>query len=67
MTSGLLNEPVQDDLDWSIETDMFKRKMARHDAKVDLWEDNNAKGYSLVLQHCPYELEAELCETKKSG
>ena len=36
MSEGFLNEPVQDDLDWSIETDGYRRKMARHEAQVDL-------------------------------
>ena len=27
MTAGVLNEPVDNDYDWSIETDTFKRKM----------------------------------------
>ena len=60
MSAGTLNEPVKDDFDWSIETDGYKRKITRHEAQADLWEDNNAKGYSLVLQHCPDELETEL-------
>ena len=36
MSQGLLNEPVQDDFDWSIETDGYKRKMERYEAQVDL-------------------------------
>ena len=60
MSGGTLNEPIKDDFDWSIETDGYKRKTARHEAQIDLWADNNAKGYSLVLQHCPDKLETEL-------
>ena len=41
-------------------TDEYKRKIASHEAQVDLCADNNAKGYSLVLQHCLGELETEL-------
>ena len=60
MSGGTLNEPIKDNFDWSIETDGYKQKIARHEAQVDLWADNNAKGYLLVLQHCPDKLEAEL-------
>ena len=59
MSGCTRNDPIKD-FDWSIETDRYKRKIARHEAQVDLWADNNAKGYSLVLQHCPDELETEL-------
>ena len=34
--------------------------MRKHEAAVESWEENNLKGYSLVLEHCPNELEAEL-------
>ena len=44
MSAGKLNEPIKDDFDWSIETDGYKRQIARHEAQVDLWADNNAKG-----------------------
>ena len=60
MSEGKLNEPIKDDFDWSIKTDGYKRQIARHEAQVDLWADNNAIGYSLVLQNCPDELETEL-------
>ena len=60
MLEGTLNVPIKDNFGWSIETDQYKRKIAKHEAQVDLWADNNAKGYSLVLQHCPDDLETEL-------
>ena len=53
MSSGKLNEPVKDDFDWSIETDGYKRKISRHEAQADLWEDNMRKGtrwYSNIAQ-----------------
>ena len=37
MTAGVLNEPVDDNYDWSIETDTFKRKMIKFEAQTDLW------------------------------
>ena len=60
MTSGKLNEPVDDDYDWSIETDSYKRSIIKYEANSDLWRDLNAQGHALVLQHCPDELETEL-------
>ena len=60
MFAGSLNELVNDDYDWSIETDAYKRKMIKFKVQVDLWEDNNAKVHALVLRHCPDELETEL-------
>ena len=60
MSGGSINETVMDDIDYSIETDGYKRKMARYEAQTNVWADNNSKGYALVLQHCPDELETEL-------
>ena len=60
MTAGMLNEPVNDDYDWSIETDSYKRKIVKYKASSDLWQDLNSQGHALVLQHCPDELETEL-------
>ena len=41
-----------DNIDYSIKTDRYKQKMACYEAQTDVWADNNAKGYALVLQHC---------------
>ena len=60
MSNGTINEAVQDDSDWSIETDKYKRLWAKYDAQVELWQDLNAQGFALVLQHCPDGLETEL-------
>ena len=49
MSVGKLNEPGKDSFVYSIETDEYKRKIARYEAQTDVWADNNAKGYSLVL------------------
>ena len=48
------------DLDYVIETGEFSRKIFCHETQLEMWEDNNAKGYALVLQHCPKELQAKL-------
>ena len=60
ISAGSLNKPLNDDYDWSIETDAHKRKMIKFEAQADLWADLNAQGHALVLQHCPDELETEL-------
>ena len=52
MSQGTLNEPIKDDFDLSIETDGYKRKIARHEAQVDLWADSNAAVLESTLSHC---------------
>ena len=34
----------------------YLSKKRRYDAQLENWDENNAKGYYLVLQHCPKEL-----------
>ena len=60
MSAGMINEPVKDDSDWSIEVDQYKRLWAKHDAQAEHWGELQAQGFALVLQHCPDELETEL-------
>ena len=60
MSGGTINEPVQDDSDWSIEADQYERLWAKHDVHVELCGELQAQGFALVLQHCPDELETEL-------
>ena len=57
---GVLNVPVMDDLDYAVETGEYSRKISRYESQIEVWADNDAKGFALVLQHCPEELEAEL-------
>ena len=59
MFGRTINVAVMDNIDYSIKTDKYKRKMARYEAQTDVWADNNVNGYALVLQHCPDELETE--------
>ena len=40
--------------------DEYLIKKRRYDAHMENWDENIAKGYYLVLQHCSKELEAEL-------
>ena len=42
MTAGVLNQPVDNDYDWSIKTDTFKRKLIKFEANSNLWQDLNA-------------------------
>ena len=59
-TAGVLNITVINDIDYLVETDEYKQTMLHHESQVEVWEDNDAQGYALVLQHCPDELETEL-------
>ena len=58
--AGELNTPTVGDIDYRLTVDEFLDKKKRHDIDEECWAENNARGYNLVLQHCPPELEAEL-------
>ena len=60
VTAGMKNVEVKDDLDYAIETGEYSRKISCYETQLKIWGDNNAKGYALVLQHCPEELQTEL-------
>ena len=49
VTAGTNNVAVMDNLDYVIETREYSRKISRHKTRLKVWEDNNAKGYALVL------------------
>ena len=49
-----------DDLDYVIETEEYSHKISCHETQLEVWGDNDVKGYALVLQHYPEELQAEL-------
>ena len=40
--------------------DPYKSNKRKSESSAENWEENDAKGYNLVLQYCPTELEAEL-------
>ena len=63
-TGGTMNAAVMDDLDYAVETGEYSRKISRYKIQLEAWINNNAKGYALVLQHCPDELQAELKNQK---
>ena len=60
LTAGMLNIEVMDDIDYSKKMDQYKSNKRKSKYSAENWEDNDAKGYNLVLQHCPAELEARL-------
>ena len=40
--------------------DPYKSNKRKSESSAENWEENDAKGYNLVLQNCPTDLEAEL-------
>ena len=59
-TAGTKNVAVMDDLDYAIKTGEYSREISWYETQLKVWGDNDAKGYMLVLQHCPEELQAKL-------
>ena len=51
LTAGTLNIAVMDDIDYSDETDQYKSDKRKSDSSAENWEENDSKGYNLVLQH----------------
>ena len=49
-----------DDIDYAVETGEYSRKISRYETQLEVWGDNDTKGYALVLHHCPDELQSEL-------
>ena len=60
ITLGVVNTPMVGDINYQATMDEYLRNKRRYDAQVENWDEKNAKGYYLVLQHCPEELDAEL-------
>ena len=59
-TGGSKNVKVMDDLDYVVETGEYSRKISCYKTQLEAWSNNDAKGYTLVLQHYPDKLQAEL-------
>ena len=57
---GDLNTLMVDDIDYQADMKVYLSKKKRYDNQELEWEELDAKGYSLILQHCPPELTAEL-------
>ena len=48
------------DIVYQATMDEYLRKKSKYNNQLENWDENNAKGYYLVLQYFPKELEAEL-------
>ena len=59
-TEGTKNVTVMDDLDYAIKTREYSHKISWYETQIEAWGDTDAKGYALILQHYPEELQAEL-------
>ena len=57
ITLGVLNILMVDDIDYQATMDEYLSKKRRYDAQLENWYENNVKGYYLVLQHCPKDLD----------
>ena len=60
ITLVVVNIPMVNDIDYQATMDEYLSKNRRYDAELENWDENNAKGYYLVFQHCPKDLEEEL-------
>ena len=49
LTEGMLNIAVVDDIDYSDKMDQYKSDKRKSESSAENWEENNAKGYNLVL------------------
>ena len=58
--TGFINDPMVGDIDCKLTVDEYLKKKKKHDNNEECWTENNARGFNLVLQHSPPELEAEL-------
>ena len=56
-TAGTHNVTVIDDINYAIETEEYSRKISCYKTHLEVLGDNAGKGYALVLQHCPKELQ----------
>ena len=52
LTTGTLNIAVMDHIDYSDEMDQYKSDKRKSESSAENWEENNAKGYNLVIKHC---------------
>ena len=47
-------------IDYQATMDEYLSNKRKYDNQLENWDENNAKGYYLVLQHCPKEIKAYL-------
>ena len=60
ITLGMVNIPMVVNIDYQDTMDEYLSKKRRYENQLENWDENDAKGYYLVLQNCPKELEADL-------
>ena len=60
ITLGVVNIPMVGDIDYQATMDEYLSKNRKCENQLEKLDENNAKGYYLVLQHCTKNLEAEL-------
>ena len=60
ITQGVVNILMVDDINYQATVDDYLSKKRRYDAKLNNWDENNVKGYYLMLHHFLKELEAQL-------
>ena len=48
-TVGTKSVAVMDDLNYAINTGEYSRKISRYETQLEVWGENDAKGYALVL------------------
>ena len=59
-TNRTKNAKVMDDLGYATETKQYARRIFRYETKLKMGNNNCARGYALVLQHYPKEMQTEL-------
>ena len=60
ITLGMVNILMVVNIDYQDTMDEYLSKKRRYKNQLENWDENDAKGYYLVLQNCPKELEADL-------
>ena len=51
ITLGVVNILMVDEIDYQATMDEYLSKKRRYEAQLENWDENNAKGYYLVLQN----------------
>ena len=60
ITLGVVNILMVADIDYQVTMDEYLKKKRKYDNQLKNWGKNNAKGYYLMIQHYPEEIEADL-------
>ena len=52
ITLGVVNILMVGNIDYQATMDEYLSKKSKYDNQLEKWDENNVKGYYLVLQHC---------------